>query len=89
MRIYMQTPPVDGSPLRFYQLQIQEDLIDGWTLIRESGIQGGRSSYRETHYECREDAEHALLSLRDQQLRRGFQTTFATSMATAASATDS
>ncbi len=88
MRIYMQTPPVEGAPLRFYQLQIQEDLIDGWTLIRESGTQGGRSSYREVHYECREDAEHALLALRDQQLRKGFQTTFATGATNNSSATD-
>ena len=79
MRIYMQTPPLEGVPPRFYQLQIQEDLLDGWTLIRESGIQGNRSNnHKETYYECREDAEQALLTLRDQQLRKGFQTTFAT-----------
>ncbi len=89
MRIYMQTPPVDGAPPRFYQLQIQEDLIDGWTLIRESGVQGGRSSYKEAHFECREDAEEALLSLRDQQLRKGYQTTFATGMTGSTSPTDS
>ena len=78
MRIYMQTPPLNGAAPRFCQLQIQEDLLDGWTLIRESGIQGGRSTCKQTHYECREDAEEALLALRDQQLHKGFQTTFAT-----------
>ncbi|MBT3347028.1 MAG: WGR domain-containing protein [Thiotrichales bacterium] len=76
----MQTSPQSGTLLRFYQLQIQEDLIDGWTLIRESGIQDGRSSYKVTHYECREDAQHALLALRDQQITKGFVTTFATGM---------
>ncbi|MBT3197371.1 MAG: hypothetical protein HN344_06580, partial [Gammaproteobacteria bacterium] len=50
MRIYMQTPPLEGVPPRFYQLQIQEDLLDGWTLIRESGIQGNRSNnHKETY----------------------------------------
>ena len=88
MRIYMQTPPLDGAPLRFYQIQIQEDLIDGWTLIRESGAQGGRSNYREVHYECREDAEYALLSLRDQQLQKGFQITFTTGAPNSSSVTD-
>ena len=84
MRIYMQTPPLDGIPPRFYQLQIQEDMIDGWTLIRESGIQGNRSnSFKKTHDECREDAEQALLTRRDQQLRKGFHTTCATGLSAA------
>ncbi len=79
MRIYMQTPPIDGVPLRFFQIQIQEDMIDGWTLIRESGTQGGRTtSLKKIHFECREDAEEALYALRDQQLRKGFKTTFIT-----------
>ncbi|MBT3967135.1 MAG: hypothetical protein HOF48_06235, partial [Gammaproteobacteria bacterium] len=53
----MQTPPLSGVPLRFFQIQIQEDMIDGWTLIRESGTQGARSStLKKVHYECREDA---------------------------------
>lgn len=79
MRIYMQTPPIQGDAPRFFQIQIQEDLIDGWTLIRESGTQGSRnSSLKKIHYECREDAEEALFALRDQQIHRGFKTTFAT-----------
>jgi predicted DNA-binding WGR domain protein len=81
MRIYMQTPPMDGRAPRFFQIQIQQDLIDGWTLIRESGTQGSRnSSLKKIHYECREDAEQALFTLRDLQLRKGFKTTFATGM---------
>ncbi len=81
MRIYMQTPPMDGAPPRFFQIQIQEDMIDGWTLIRESGTQGARSTtLKKIHYECREDAEEALFALRDQQLRRGYKTTFITGM---------
>ena len=81
MRIYMQTPPLSGVPLRFFQIQIQEDMIDGWTLIRESGTQGARSStLKKVHYECREDAEEALFALRDQQIHKGFKTTFATGM---------
>lgn len=81
MRIYMQTPPIEGQAPRFFQIQIQEDMIDGWTLIRESGSQGSRSSsLKKIHYECREDAEEALLALRDKQINRGFKTTFATGM---------
>ncbi len=81
MRIYMQTPPIEGHAPRFFQIQIQEDMIDGWTLIRESGTQGGRnSSLKKIHYECREDAEEALFALRDQQINKGFKTTFATGM---------
>ena len=40
MRIYLQTPPnAEGNP-RYYHLFLQEDLIEGWTLVKENGQQG-------------------------------------------------
>ncbi len=85
----MQTIPEREGPLRFFQIQLQEDMLEGWSLIRESGTQGVKeSSLKRIHYECREDAEQALFSLRDQQLRRGYRVTFATGISPAEAGSD-
>ncbi|HEY5790392.1 MAG TPA: hypothetical protein VIX81_07195 [Gammaproteobacteria bacterium] len=73
----MQTPPVADQPLRFCHLLLQQDLLGGWTLVRESGQQGGPGRVRRQHFASRTDAEEALISERDQQSRRGFRTVFA------------
>jgi len=75
MRIYMQQH-APGEPLRFFQIQLQADLLGGWTLVRESGIQGQRGTVRQEYFPEREDAEHALMQLRDRQLRRGYRVVF-------------
>jgi predicted DNA-binding WGR domain protein len=75
MRIYMQQH-APGEPLRFYQLQLQADLLGGWTLVRESGIQGQRGQVRQEYFAEREPAEGALMRFRDRQLRRGYRVVF-------------
>ncbi len=76
MRIYMQTPPASGTLPRYYQLLLQEDLLGGWTLIKESGrADAGRRIKRE-HYPTREDAERALSKARDAQVMRGYRVVF-------------
>jgi len=76
MRIYMQIPPADDTPPRYYHLQLQEDLIDGWTLIREWGFQGTRGRARKEHFANREAAEAALIRIRDEQIKRGYRVVF-------------
>jgi predicted DNA-binding WGR domain protein len=76
MRIYMQIPPADDRPLRFYHLHLQEDLIDGWTLLREWGYQGARGRLLREHFPDYDSAQAALLKVRDEQLRRGYQVVF-------------
>ena len=76
MRIYMQTRSIPDQPLRFYHLQLQPDLLGGWSLIRESGVQGSRGQSRKAYYKHRSEAEHALMKLRDTQLRRGYRVVF-------------
>lgn len=76
MRIYMQIPPADDRPPRFYHLHLQEDLIDGWTLLREWGSQGARGRLVREHFPDYESAEQALLKVRDDQLRRGYRVVF-------------
>jgi predicted DNA-binding WGR domain protein len=76
MRIFMQTRPVTKEAPRYYHLILQQDLLGGWTLIREWGQQGGRASGRRDFFSERDKAETALISARDQQLGKGFQVMF-------------
>lgn len=76
MRIYMQIPPAGDKAPRFCHLHLQEDLLAGWSLIRESGYQGSRGRVSRDHFDNRELAEAALIRIRDEQLRRGFQVVF-------------
>ncbi|MEJ2396859.1 MAG: WGR domain-containing protein [Gammaproteobacteria bacterium] len=65
----------DKAP-RFYLLMLQEDLIDGWTLVREWGQQGSPGRVKKDHFDSRDDAEHALLKVRDAQLKRGYRVVY-------------
>jgi predicted DNA-binding WGR domain protein len=76
MRIYMQIPPEGDKAPRYYHLHLQEDLIDGWTLIREWGYQGSAGRLRKEHYPDRETAEAALVKVRDEQISRGYRVVF-------------
>jgi len=76
MRIYMQIPPGDGGAPKFYHLHLQEDMLDGWTLVREWGFQGSGGRMLKDHYVDRESAEQAMLAIRDAQLKKGYQVVF-------------
>ncbi|MDH5395024.1 MAG: WGR domain-containing protein [Gammaproteobacteria bacterium] len=76
MRVYMQIPALDDKPARYYQLLLLEDLLEGWTLVREWGQQGRSGSVKRDHFATRELAESALLRVRDTQLKRGFKVVF-------------
>lgn len=77
MRIYMQTPVTEDQPPRFYHLFLQEDLLEGWTLVKEWGFQGSPGRVLREHFKTFEEAQHALLLTRDAQLKRGYRTMFA------------
>lgn len=80
MRIYMQTPvPDTGSAARaprFCHLMVQEDMLEGWSLIKEMGYQGSSGKVSRNHYVDRESAMDALLTERDRQLRNGYNVVF-------------
>ena len=77
MRLYMQTKPAASEPPRYYQIALQQDLLGGWTLYRESGIQGGRATVKREQFLERDAAIAALEKARDAQLKRGFRLMFA------------
>jgi predicted DNA-binding WGR domain protein len=72
----MQIPALDDKPSRYYQLLLLEDLLEGWTLVREWGQQGRSGRVKRDHFVDRETAESALLRVRDMQLKRGFKVVF-------------
>ena len=75
MRIYMQVHLKEQQP-RYYQLLLQQDLIDGWTLVREWGNQGSSGRVKRDHFPSRTDALNAMERVRDAQLSRGFRVVF-------------
>jgi len=76
MRMFLQQRPDGPEAPRFVQLMLQPDLLGGWTLVRESGLVGGRSQVRREQFLDQASAFTALEQARDQQLKRGFQLTF-------------
>jgi len=76
MRIYLQTLPQEGKNLRFYQLSLQRDMLDGWTLIKESGVQGSSGRIYKECYKSWDEAQAAMLIVRDKQIKRGYQVVF-------------
>lgn len=77
MRLLLQLPPQDREAPRFVQLLLQPDLLGGWTLTRESGQTGGRSTVRREQYLDQSSALAALERARDAQLKKGFRLMFA------------
>ena len=76
MRIYLQVQSEPGQPVRYYQIQLQPDMFGGWGVIREWGFQGRSGTVRRSHYETHEEAMEALMKIRSQQLKRGYQVMF-------------
>ena len=77
MRLLLQQRPVAGEAAKYVQLTLQQDLLGGWTLLRESGQIGGKSQLRREQYLERDAALTAFEAARDAQVRKGFQVMFA------------
>ncbi|HEX5693596.1 MAG TPA: WGR domain-containing protein [Arenimonas sp.] len=77
MRLLLQQKPSGGESPKFVQLMLQQDLLGGWTLLRESGLIGGKTQLRREQYLERDAAIAAFEKARDTQLRKGFQVMFA------------
>lgn len=77
MRLLLQQRPDGNEAPRFVQLQLQPDLLGGWTLLRETGHIGARSTLRREQFADQASAMTALEAARDAQLKRGFQLMFA------------
>ncbi|BDU20357.1 WGR domain-containing protein [Dyella sp. GSA-30] len=76
MRIYMQTVPGTAEAPRYVQIVLEQDLLGGWTLYRETGTQGGRATLKREQYLERDEAIVAFEKARDAQLKRGYRVMF-------------
>ncbi len=76
MRIFMQTAPGQAQAPRFYQLILQEDLLGGWSVLRQWGRLGTRGALRKEHFDDLDAAQQALVDHRDEQIKRGFNVMF-------------
>lgn len=77
MRLLLQQKPLAGEAPRYVQLILQQDLLGGWSLLRESGHIGGKAQLRREQFLDRDAAIGAFEKARDLQVRRGFQVMFA------------
>ena len=73
MRIYMQKPAMYDKPARFYQLIVQADLLQGWSLVREWGRQGSAGRIKKEYFKNRDEALERFVNVRDKQLESGFR----------------
>lgn len=76
MRIYMQSPAGVAEAPKYCQLMLQQDLLGGWTLLRETGQPGGRISLKREQFLDYGEAQAAFERARDQHLKKGFRVTF-------------
>jgi predicted DNA-binding WGR domain protein len=72
MRVFLQTKPIAAEAPRYYRIALQQDLLGGWTLVREWGQPGGRTSLKRELFLERDAALSAFERARDAQLKRGF-----------------
>ena len=76
MRIYLQSQQNEQGVIRFVHLVLQEDLMGGWTVIRESGKQGSSGTIKREYFEEHEQALEAMMKWRDKNINRGYHVAF-------------
>lgn len=77
MRLLLQQKPVAGEAPKYVQLILQQDLLGGWTLLRETGHIGGKAQLRREQFLDQDAALAAFEKARDAQVKRGFLVMFA------------
>jgi hypothetical protein len=80
MRLLLQHPPTAAEAPRFVQLSLQQDLLGGWLLVRESGHIGQRSMVKREQYLEQGAAFAAFEKARDANIKRGFKIVFVQGM---------
>jgi predicted DNA-binding WGR domain protein len=76
MRLFLQQKPDGGESPKFVQLILEQDLLGGWSLVKESGFTGGRSQLKREQFLQHDAAIMAFEKARDNQVKRGFQIMF-------------
>ena len=77
MRLLLQQRPAAGEIPKYVQLILQQDMLGGWSLLREAGQIGGKASLKREQFLEHDAALAAFERARDAQIKRGFQVMFA------------
>ena len=77
MRLFLQQPPQGSEAPKYVNLILEQDLLGGWSLVRESGQPGHRIQLKREQYLDRDQALAAFEKARDQQVKKGFRVMFA------------
>lgn len=77
MRLLLQQKPLAGEAPKYVQLVLQQDLLGGWSLLRETGLIGGKCQLKREQYLDHPAALLAFEKARDQQVKKGFMVMFA------------
>lgn len=70
--VFLQQPAEGRDAPRFVRLSLEPDLFNGWQLLRETGVVGGRSSVRREQFLGRDEAIAAIERAQQQQLKKGY-----------------
>ncbi|MBF0144061.1 MAG: WGR domain-containing protein [Magnetococcales bacterium] len=73
MKAYLQRLKPGSDGVWYYSIQIQRDLLGDWQVLREWGRSGSPGTLRQVSYETHAEAVEALLSLRRELQRKGYQ----------------
>ena len=76
MRVLMQQPPQGQESPRYVSISLQQDLLGGWLLLRESGLIGGKSQLKREQFLETEPAFDAFEKARAAHLKKGYQVMF-------------
>jgi predicted DNA-binding WGR domain protein len=76
MRVLMQQPPQGLEQPRYVSISLQQDLLGGWMLLRESGLIGGKSQLKREQFLESEPAIEAFEKARAAHFKKGFQVVF-------------
>ncbi|HWR95271.1 MAG TPA: WGR domain-containing protein [Arenimonas sp.] len=76
MRVLMQQPPQGQESPRYVSISLQQDLLGGWTLLRESGLIGGKSQLKREQFLETDSAIEAFEKARAAHAKKGFQVMF-------------
>lgn len=76
MRVLMQQPPQGLESPRYVSISLQQDLLGGWLLLRESGLIGGKSQLKRELFLDTVFAYEAFEKARATHIKKGFQVMF-------------
>ena len=71
--IYMERHDTKQNMHRFYQLFVAPGIFNDWSLVKEWGRVGSPGTVRKEWFTTEQEAELAILQLRDKKVKKGYR----------------